>query len=82
MCVDSLCTQQAQKASARKESLHRDPLSWRIQPGAPPSPRLCFCGYSIFDSALYRSLKVEWLFPQEKATLHDLTMATRESKML
>jgi hypothetical protein len=50
--------------------------------GAPPSPRLCFCGYSIFDSALCRSLKVEWLFPQEKATLHDLTMATRESKML
>jgi hypothetical protein len=43
-----------------------------------PSPR----GYSIFDSALYRRLNVEWLFSQEKATLQDLPMATRESKML
>jgi hypothetical protein len=43
-----------------------------------PLPR----GYSIFDSALYRRLNVEWLFSQEKATLQDLPMATRESKML
>jgi hypothetical protein len=39
-------------------------------------------GYSIFDSALYKGLNVEWLFSQEKATLHDLSMATCESKML
>jgi hypothetical protein len=39
-------------------------------------------GYSIFDSALYRSLKLKWILHQEKATLHDLTMATCESKML
>jgi hypothetical protein len=28
--------------------------------------------YSVFDSALYRNLNAEWLFPQEKATLHNL----------
>jgi hypothetical protein len=39
-------------------------------------------GYSIFDSGLYRSLSLKWLFPQEKATLYDLSMATSESKML
>ncbi len=38
--------------------------------------------YSMFDSALYRNLKAKWLFPQEKATLHDLKMSTSESKML
>jgi antitoxin (DNA-binding transcriptional repressor) of toxin-antitoxin stability system len=38
--------------------------------------------YSIFDSAVYRKLEAEWLFPQEKATLYDLQMATCESKML
>jgi hypothetical protein len=38
--------------------------------------------YSIFDSALYGSLNIEWLFSQEKATLHDLLMATCESKIL
>jgi len=38
--------------------------------------------YSIFDSALYRNLRLKWHFHQEKATLHDLTMATCESKML
>jgi hypothetical protein len=38
--------------------------------------------YSIFDSALYRSLRLKWFFHQEKATLHDLTMATCKSKML
>jgi hypothetical protein len=26
--------------------------------------------YGIFDSALYRKLDAEWLFHQEKATLH------------
>jgi hypothetical protein len=39
-------------------------------------------GYSIFDSALYRKPEAEWRFPQEIATLHDLEMATCESKML
>jgi hypothetical protein len=51
--------------------------------------------YSIFDSALYRRLNVEWLFSnrgprgqvfvrgvEAKATLQDLPMTTRESKML
>jgi len=38
--------------------------------------------YSIFDSALYRNLEAEWPFPQEKATFHDVQMATSESKML
>jgi hypothetical protein len=38
--------------------------------------------YSIFDSALYRNPEAEWLFPQEKATSHDLQMSTSESKML
>jgi hypothetical protein len=38
--------------------------------------------YSIFDSALYRNRDAEWLFPQEKATLHDLQTSTCESKML
>jgi hypothetical protein len=38
--------------------------------------------YSIFDSALYRNRDAEWLFPQEKATLHDLKTSTCESKML
>jgi hypothetical protein len=38
--------------------------------------------YSIFDSALYRNLEAEWIFPQEKATLQDLQTATCESKML
>jgi hypothetical protein len=38
--------------------------------------------YSIFDSALYRTRDAQWLFPQEKATLHDLQMSTSESKML
>jgi hypothetical protein len=42
----------------------------------------CSRNYSIFDSALYRRLNVEWLFSQEKATLQDLPMATRESEML
>jgi hypothetical protein len=40
------------------------------------------CACSIFDSALYRSPRLKGLFPQEKATLHDLTMAAWESKML
>jgi hypothetical protein len=39
-------------------------------------------GYSIFDSALFRNLEAEWIFPQEKATLQDLQTATCESKML
>jgi hypothetical protein len=38
--------------------------------------------YSIFGSALYRHLGAKWRFPQEKATLLDLKMATSESKML
>jgi len=38
--------------------------------------------YSIFDSGLYGNLDAEWRFSQENATLHDLKMATRESKML
>jgi hypothetical protein len=29
-------------------------------------------GYNIFDSGLYRNRDAEWLFPQEKAALHDL----------
>jgi hypothetical protein len=28
--------------------------------------------YSVFDSALYRMHNVKWLFPQEKAALHDV----------
>ena len=39
-------------------------------------------GYSIFDSALYRNLDTEWLFPQEKVALQDIQMSTSESKML
>jgi hypothetical protein len=42
----------------------------------------CAVGYSIFDSALRRNLAAEWLFPQEKATFHNVTSATSESKML
>jgi len=38
--------------------------------------------YSIFDSALYRTLEAKWLFPQEKATFLDLQTSTCESKML
>ena len=38
-------------------------------------------GYSIFDSALYGKLEAKWLFPQEKATSHDLQMIISESKM-
>jgi hypothetical protein len=38
--------------------------------------------YSVFDSGAYRNHEAEWLFPQEKATLHDLQMATYESKTL
>jgi hypothetical protein len=51
--------------------------------------------YSVFDSALYRNLDAKWLFPlrgphgqvvvrgvEVKATLHDLKMATLESKTL
>ena len=37
---------------------------------------------SIFDSAVYRNPDAEWLFPQEKAAIHDLQMSTIESKML
>jgi len=39
-------------------------------------------GYSIFDSAFYGKLDAELVFPQEKATLHELPTATSESKML
>jgi hypothetical protein len=39
-------------------------------------------GYSIFDSGIYRNHAAEWLFPQEKATLHEFSMAACESKML
>jgi hypothetical protein len=39
-------------------------------------------GYSIFDSALYGNQETEWLFPQEKATLHDFVTSICESKML
>jgi len=38
--------------------------------------------YSGFDSAVYRNLNAEWHFPQENDPLHDLNMATRESKPL
>jgi hypothetical protein len=38
--------------------------------------------YSVFDFGAYRNHNAEWLFPQEKATLHDLQMATYESKTL
>jgi hypothetical protein len=37
--------------------------------------------YSIFDSALYRKLDAKWLFLQEKATMQDFKISTRESKM-
>jgi hypothetical protein len=47
-----------------------------------PHPGGAFCRYSVFDSALYRNLETKWLFPQEKATSHDLKMLTSESKML
>ena len=39
-------------------------------------------GYSGFDSAVYRNLNAERHFPQENATLHNLNMATFESKPL
>jgi hypothetical protein len=44
-----------------------------------PAP---LCGYSIFDSALFRNVEAEWLFSQEKATLHRAAMSICESKML
>jgi radical SAM protein with 4Fe4S-binding SPASM domain len=37
---------------------------------------------SIFDSGLYKKLEAKWLFPQEKATSHNLQTPTSESKML
>jgi hypothetical protein len=39
-------------------------------------------GYSVFDSAIFRSLDAERLFPEEKAALQDFEMAIRESKTL
>jgi hypothetical protein len=62
-------------------------------------PYFCILGvgfrYSIFDSALYRNRKAEWLFPdrgpcgrvlvrgvEEKATLYAAVMSICESKML
>jgi hypothetical protein len=39
-------------------------------------------GYSIFDSGPDRKLEAAWLFPQEKATLHDPKTATTKSKLL
>jgi hypothetical protein len=44
----------------------KDVVPRRPQSGVPI--QIC---YSIFDSALYRNLDLKWLFPQEKATLHD-----------
>jgi hypothetical protein len=32
-------------------------------------------GYSVFDSGAYRNRDAEWLFPQEKVTLHDAEMS-------
>jgi len=42
----------------------------------------CAAGYSIFDSALCRNPYAKWLFPQEKAPLHDVATLISESKML
>jgi len=39
-------------------------------------------GYSSFDFDVYINRAAEWLFPQEKATLHDLKLARLESKIL
>jgi hypothetical protein len=52
---------------------------------AKRSRRTCFlklCGYSIFDSGVYRIDEAKWLFPQEKATFDALVMSTSEAKML
>ncbi len=65
------------------------PYAAKKNPARMAQPSVCLsCGrvwpagpYSIFDSALNRNLKAKWLFPQEKATLHDLKMSTSESKM-
>jgi hypothetical protein len=38
--------------------------------------------YSGFASSAYRIDAAEWLFPQEKATLHTLSMSTYEAKPL
>jgi hypothetical protein len=46
------------------------------------SARFLVSRYSVFDSGAYRNHDAEWLFPQEKATLHDPQMATCESKTL
>ena len=49
---------------------------------APREARLSMRDYSVFDSSAYRNWDVEWLFPQEKATLLDLQRSTCESKTL
>ena len=38
--------------------------------------------YSIFTSSVYRTDAAEWLFGQEKATLHAGARSAREAKML
>jgi len=50
-------------------------------PGSPVHSSV-FLYYSGFDSSVYRNLEAKWHFPQKNATLHDLQMATCESKTL
>jgi hypothetical protein len=58
------------------------PSASRVARHLANSPSSRSESYSIFDSALYRIHAAEWLFPQGKATFHDLKMSTSESKML
>jgi hypothetical protein len=51
-------------------------------PSLSETDRHLIHAYSIFDSGAYRNHAAEWLFPQEKATMHRSSMATSESKML
>jgi hypothetical protein len=53
-------------------------LSRRRMNGAAARRAAMVGGYGIFDSALYRNRVAEWLFHQEKATLHDATMSICE----
>jgi hypothetical protein len=50
--------------------------------GAPPSPRFCICGYSIFGIGVDRKRTLKWIFPQEKATFTALKKSTCIPKML
>jgi hypothetical protein len=53
--LDRQCNKLAQAALSTKIHTRREQKQWSCgQPGAPPSRRLCFCRYSIFDSGAYR----------------------------